>query len=120
MITQINQNANKIQVLHESLLIEDRFSQIIINQMNDNIALAKKVTTATEEQRIAFESTFKVLEELVAAIDGMVGDVHNMTKISDEIYNSAADIITETKQIAIKIDNDDEEFEDGNYNEEEE
>ncbi|MCL2155378.1 MAG: methyl-accepting chemotaxis protein [Leptospirales bacterium] len=121
MIAQINQNANKIQVLHESLLIEDRFTQVIIDQMKKNITLAKKVTNSTEEQRLAFESTFKVLEELVSTIDGMVGDVHTMAKISDEIYTSAADIITETKEIASVTESDDdyEEVYDEDYSEEE-
>ena len=107
MITQMNQNANKIQILHESLLIEDKFSQIIIDKMKDNIEIAKKVTTATGEQRIAFESTFKALEELVNTLDGMVMDANNMTKISNEIYGGATDLMTETKQIEVeKISND--------------
>ncbi|MCL2156317.1 MAG: methyl-accepting chemotaxis protein [Leptospirales bacterium] len=127
MIAQINKNANKIQVLHESLLIEDRFTQIIIDQMNANVELAKKVTIATEEQRISFEATFKTLEEIIGILDGMVTDVHNMTQISNEIYSGASDIITETKQITTETASDDdddddeleEELEEENYSEEE-
>jgi methyl-accepting chemotaxis protein len=124
MISRMNQGANKIQILHESLSLEDRFTQIIIDQMNANIALAKKVTTATEEQRVGFESTFKTLEEIIVVLDGMVTDVNNMAKISDEIYSGASDIITETKRIASEIENSDydyyEELDDENYSEEEE
>jgi len=96
MVGQVNQNANRIKILHESLSIEERFTKIIIEQMNNNIALAKRVTTGTEEQRIAFQSSFKALEELVMTLDGMVADAQNMTQISNEIYGGASEIITET------------------------
>jgi hypothetical protein len=109
MILRMNQGANKIQTLQESLLIEDKFTKIIINQMNDNIIQAKKISTATDEQKIAVESSFKALEELINTLDGMVTEVKNMTQVSDEIHSDAVDIIAETKHIAIETESDDKE-----------
>ncbi|MCL1833873.1 MAG: methyl-accepting chemotaxis protein [Leptospirales bacterium] len=99
MIAQMNQGANKIRTLQESLLIEDRFTQIIIDQMNDNITQAKKISTATDEQKIAVETSFKMIEEVIQILDGMVAEANDMTKISDEIFNNAESIVTETSQV---------------------
>jgi methyl-accepting chemotaxis protein len=99
MISRMGQGASKVQVLQETVLIEDRFTQILIDQMNSNIEQAKKISSATNEQKIAVETSFKALEELLSTLDGMVEDAHNMAKISDEIHNDATRIIAETKYV---------------------
>ncbi|MCL2155376.1 MAG: methyl-accepting chemotaxis protein [Leptospirales bacterium] len=100
MISRMDQGANKIQLLQESLLVEDKFTKIIIDQMNDNITQAKKISTATDEQKIAVATSFKAIEEVINILDGMSLEAKDMSKISDEIFYNATDIITETKQIA--------------------
>ena len=100
MMSQMEQGANKIKMLQESLSIEDKFTQVIINQMKDNITQAEKIRTATDEQKIAVETSFKAIEELINILDGMVIEAKDMTKISDEIHCDATDIITETKLAA--------------------
>jgi methyl-accepting chemotaxis protein len=102
MISLMDQGAEKIRTLQESLLIEDRFTQIIIGQMKDNITQAKKISTATDEQKIAVATSFKAIEEVINILDGMVTEAKSMSKTFNEIYNNATDIITETKQIAGK------------------
>ena len=99
MISQMNQGANKIQVLQESLLVEDRFSQLIINQMDANITQAKKISTATEEQKVAVATSFKSIEEAIQILDGMLAEANDMTKISDEIFSNAESIIADTEQV---------------------
>ena len=99
MIARMNQGASKIRTLQESLLIEDRFTEIIIGQMTDNISQAKKISTATGEQKIAVGTFFEAIEELIHMLDGMVGEVKGMAKISDEIHSSATDIVTKAKEI---------------------
>jgi len=106
MISQMEQGANKIRILQESLLIEDRFTQIIIDQMKDNITQAKKISTATDEQKIGVESSFKAIEELINILDGMSAEANGMAGISDKIFNNASDIITETKQLASEAEDD--------------
>jgi methyl-accepting chemotaxis protein len=93
MIAQMNQGANKIQMLQKSLSIEDRFTQIIMDQMNDNITQAKKISTATDEQKIAVETSFKSIEEVISILDGMVAESKDMAKVSNEIYGNATDIL---------------------------
>ncbi|MCL1864393.1 MAG: hypothetical protein FWF73_01100, partial [Spirochaetes bacterium] len=116
MISQMNQGASKIQILQESLFVEEKFTKIIIGQMKDNITLAQKVSVATDEQKIAIETSFKALEELTASLDGMAIEAKSMARISDEIYHNAEAIITGTKQIAAAeaamIDDKSEDYED--------
>ena len=102
MISLMDQGAEKIRTLQESLLIEDKFTQIIIGQMKDNITQAKKISTATDEQKVAVETSFKTIEEGINILDGMVTEVKSMAKTFHEIYDNASDIITETKQIELK------------------
>ncbi|MCL1833872.1 MAG: methyl-accepting chemotaxis protein [Leptospirales bacterium] len=93
MIAQMNQGANKIEMLQESLSIEDRFTQIIMDQMNNNITQAKKISIATDEQKIAVETSFKSIEEVISILDGMVAESKDMAKVSNEIYSNATDIL---------------------------
>ena len=126
MISRMDQGANKIRTLQESLLIEDRFTQIIIDQMHYNITQAEKINTATDEQKVAVETSFKAIEEVINILHGMSAEAKNMAQISDEIFYDATDIIAETKQIASETENEivsnndnDEYYRDENYSEEE-
>ena len=85
--------------------------------MNSNMAQAKKISTATNEQKLAVETSLKALEELISNIDGMLIDAQNMAHISDEIYSNATDIIAETKRVPSE-EGDDEEYEYEEYEEE--
>ncbi|MCL2155631.1 MAG: methyl-accepting chemotaxis protein [Leptospirales bacterium] len=100
MISQMDQGANKIRTLQESLLIEDRFTQIIIDQMHYNITQAEKINTATDEQKIAVETSFTAIEEVINILHGMSSEAKDMARLSDEIFYDAVDIVAETKQIA--------------------
>jgi methyl-accepting chemotaxis protein len=116
MILQMDQGAEKIRTLQESLLVEDRFTQIIIEQMNENISQADKINTATDEQKVAVETSVKAIEEVINILHGMSLEAKNVANISDEIYSNAADIVAETKEITSE-DDEDEIYE--NYNDEE-
>ena len=115
MIARMNQGANKVQILQETLLIEDRFTKILMDQMGNNITQARKISTATDEQKKAVETSFKALEELINTLDGMAMEVKNLAKISDEIHIDATDIMTETQQAADKAIIEDDSSDDENY-----
>ena len=99
MIGLMDQGAEKIRMLQESLLIEDRFTQIIIKQMDDNITQANKIRSATNEQQIAVATSFKTIEEVIHILDGMTKEVKSMAKNSDEILDNADYLKAATKQI---------------------
>ena len=78
MIAHMNRGAQKIQILQESIFIEEKYIKNIIDQMNNNISLAKKIGTATDEQKVAVSSTSSALEDLIVILNEMVDEIKLM------------------------------------------
>jgi len=98
MISHMNQGAHKIQLLQESIFIEEKYIKIIISQMNDNISLAKKIGTATDEQKVAVESTSQALEDLIVILNGLVSDIKDLAQAASEIRENAVDVMVDTEK----------------------
>jgi len=98
MITHMGQGAHKIQLLQESIFIEEKYIKIIIGQMGDNISLAKKIGTATDEQKVAVESTSQALEDLIVILNEMVEEIKALTKSATEIHENAVDVMVDTEK----------------------
>lgn len=98
MITHMSQGAHKIQLLQESIFIEEKYIKIIIGQMSDNIALAKKIGTATDEQKVAVESTSQALEDLIVILNEMVNEIKEMAQTAQEIQENAVDVMVDTEK----------------------
>jgi len=99
MIAHMGQGAHKIQLLQESIFIEERYIKIIIGQMNDNISLAKKIGTATDEQKVAVESTSQALEDLIVILNEMVDEIKDLAQSAHEIHENAADVIADAEKV---------------------
>lgn len=98
MIAHMGQGAHKIQLLQESIFIEEKYIRIIINQMKDNITMAKKIGTATDEQKVAVESTSQALEDLIVTLNEMVGEIKEMTSSLHDIHENAVDLMADTEK----------------------
>lgn len=98
MIAHMKQGAHKVQLLQESIFIEEKYIKIIIGQMNDNIVLAKKIGTATDEQKVAVESTSQALEDLITILNEMVDEIKNLTNMAHEIYDNASDVMSDSEK----------------------
>ena len=96
MIAHMGQGAHKIQLLQESIFIEEKYIKIIIGQMNDNISLAKKIGTATDEQKVAVESTSQALEDLIVILNEMVDEIKDLAQAAHEIHENAVDVMVDT------------------------
>jgi methyl-accepting chemotaxis protein len=96
MIAHMGQGAHKIQLLQESIFIEEKYIKIIIGQMNDNISLAKKIGTATDEQKVAVESTSQALEDLIVTLNEMVNEIKELAQAANEIQENAVDVMVDT------------------------
>jgi len=104
MIAHMGEGAHKIQLLQESIFIEEKYIKIIIGQMNDNIALAKKIGTATDEQKVAVESTSQALEDLIVILNEMVNEVKELAKTANEIRENAVDVMVDTEKAVSGMD----------------
>lgn len=98
MIGHMGQGAHKVQLLQESIFIEEKYIKIIIGQMNDNITLAKKIGTATDEQKVAVESTSQALEDLIVILNEMVSEMKELTRVAHEIHENAVDVMVDTEK----------------------
>ncbi len=98
MINHMKESSGKVQTLQESIFIEEKYIKIIISQMKDNISLAKKIGTATDEQKVAVESTSQAIEHLIEILNEMVGELKDMSLASNDIYENAVDLMTDTKR----------------------
>ncbi|PKL19040.1 MAG: hypothetical protein CVV49_02855 [Spirochaetae bacterium HGW-Spirochaetae-5] len=98
MISHMGEGAHKIQLLQESIFIEERYIKIIIGQMNDNISLAKKIGTATDEQKVAVESTSQALEDLIVILNEMVDEIKDLAQTTNEIHANAVDVMVDTEK----------------------
>jgi methyl-accepting chemotaxis protein len=96
MINHMKDSSSKVQTLQESIFIEEKYIKIIISQMKDNISLAKKIGTATDEQKVAVESTSQAIEHLIEILNEMVGELKDMSAAAHEIYENAVDLMTDT------------------------
>lgn len=98
MINHMKESSHKVQTLQESIFIEEKYIKIIISQMKENISLAKKIGTATDEQKVAVESTSQAIEHLIEILNEMVGELKDMSAAAHEIYENAVDLMTDTER----------------------
>jgi len=98
MIAHMGQGAHKIQLLQESIFIEEKYIKIIISQMRDNISLAKKIGTATDEQKVAVESTSQALEDLIVILNEMVNEIKELAQSAHDIRENAVDVMVDTEK----------------------
>lgn len=98
MINHMKESSGKVQTLQESIFIEEKYIKIIISQMKANISLAKKIGTATDEQKVAVESTSQAIEHLIEILNEMVGELKDMSSAAHEIYENAVDLMTDTER----------------------
>jgi len=98
MIAHMGQGAHKIQLLQESIFIEEKYIKIIIGQMTDNISMAKKIGTATDEQKVAVESTSQALEDLIVILNEMVSEIKELAHAASLIQENAVDVMVDTEK----------------------
>ncbi|HNX25764.1 MAG TPA: hypothetical protein PKG60_17080, partial [Spirochaetota bacterium] len=98
MIAHMGQGAHKIQLLQESIFIEEKYIKIIIGQMTDNISMAKKIGTATDEQKVAVESTSQALEDLIVILNEMVSEIKELAHAASVIQENAVDVMVDTEK----------------------
>jgi methyl-accepting chemotaxis protein len=96
MISHMKESANKVQTLQESIFIEEKYIRIIISQMTENISLSKRIGSATDEQKVAVETTSKALENLIEILNEMVGELKELAQLAKDIYENADDVKVDT------------------------
>lgn len=89
MINSISGSNQNIQILQDSLMVEEKYINSIIKQMEENIRLARTIGTGTDEQKNALENTSNAIEDLNAIVTEMVKEILELAGSSNVVLESA-------------------------------
>ncbi len=98
MISHMLTSSDKLKILKESILVEERFINIIIEQMFKNIEIARNIGTGTDEQKIAIENTNQAIEQLNQIVYEMVQEIGVLAKTSEKISSNATQLLEQTER----------------------
>jgi methyl-accepting chemotaxis protein len=93
MIGNMEDSSNKIKILRESIFVEERYTAVIIDQTLKNLDLARGIGTATDEQKLAIESTTKAVDHINELMSEMVKGVTAMAESSRLIFENAKNLV---------------------------
>jgi hypothetical protein len=79
------------------VLVEEKYTRTIIDQMYRNIELARHVGQGTDEQKIAIESSNQAIEHVNGMLGVMVDEVQRIAETSNNIYESAMKVLRKTQ-----------------------
>lgn len=100
MINSISGSNQNIQILQDSLMVEEKYINSIIKQMEENIRLARLIGTGTDEQKNALENTGNAIEDLNAIVTEMVKEINELATSSQVVLESARYLLTKADEMA--------------------
>ncbi|HPS87493.1 MAG TPA: methyl-accepting chemotaxis protein [Spirochaetota bacterium] len=98
MINEMSGSTDNIKVLQDSLMVEEKYINSIIRQMEGNITLARSIGSGTDEQKNAIENTSNAVDELNQIVSEMVGEINEMAGSSGKIFESAGELMKKAEQ----------------------
>ncbi len=93
MIEEMTGSTGNIMILQDSLMVEEKYINSIIRQMEANISLAKSIGTGTDEQKNALENTSNALEDLNLIVSEMVKEINELAQSSTNISSGAKELM---------------------------
>ena len=98
LIAKMGESSGKIKLLQESIMVEERYIRVIIEQMTKNIDMAKSIGTSTAEQKRAIQDTTKAIDNANLIIAGMVEEVRNLSSTSSAILKNATELLMKSQE----------------------
>ncbi len=97
-IGNMAENSEKIKVLQESIMIEEKYINIIIEQMFRNIELSRNIGAGTDEQKNAIESANKAIEHVNELVSAMVEEIEELAETSQAILENATALMRKSEE----------------------
>jgi len=91
-------STDNIKILQDSLMVEEKYINSIIKQMESNIDLSKNIGTGTDEQKNAIENTSNALENLNDIVSEMVREINDLAQSSRNIMENARDLLKKAEE----------------------
>lgn len=98
MINAMSGSTDNIKILQDSLMIEEKYINSIIRQMETNIELARSIGSGTNEQKTAIENTSNALENLNEIVSEMVTEISDLARSSNNILQSSKDLLKKAEE----------------------
>ena len=98
MINAMSGSTDNIKILQDSLMVEEKYINSIIRQMETNIELARSIGTGTDEQKSAIENTSNALEDLNEIVSEMVSEIAELANSSNNILESARELLRKAEE----------------------
>ncbi len=98
MINRISQGSETIKKLQESILVEEKYMDYIIKQMNTNIKIARDIGIGTDEQKQSIKSSTQAIEDLNEMLARMVDEINELTVSSKNIKQNATDVLEKSRE----------------------
>jgi len=98
LIAKMGESSGKIKLLQESILVEERYIKVIIEQMSKNIQLARSIGTSTTEQKKAIEDTTLAIDHANQVVAEMVNEIHQLSNTSNSILKNATELLMKSKE----------------------
>jgi len=98
LIGRMSVSSDKIKILKESIFVEEKYIKVIIEQMFQNIELARSIGQGTDEQKNAIESTTKAIEHVNEIVSDMVKEIQELAQTSRTILKNATDLVEKSKE----------------------
>jgi methyl-accepting chemotaxis protein len=98
LIGKMSGSSDKIKILQESIFVEEKYINVIIEQMFQNIELARSIGIGTDEQKNAIESTTKAIEHVNEIVSDMVREIQELAVTSRTILKNATDLMEKSRE----------------------
>ncbi|HNX22848.1 MAG TPA: methyl-accepting chemotaxis protein [Spirochaetota bacterium] len=98
MINSMSGSTDNIKILQDSLMVEEKYINSIIKQMETNIDLARSIGQGTDEQKNAIENTSNALDDLNQIVSEMVSEIAELAKSSNNILESAKELLKKAEE----------------------
>lgn len=98
MISKMAGSTDHIKILQDSLMVEEKYINSIIRQMETNINLSKTIGAGSDEQKNAIESTSNALENLNDIVSEMVREINELGQSSKNIMDNARNLLKQAEK----------------------
>lgn len=98
MIENMEASSQKINLLQDSIMIEEKHIEKIVNQLETNIELAGKIGVSTDEQMQAIQSNNKIIEQANEIIMELVNGIQELSRDAVEIETDSEELLAEAEK----------------------
>jgi methyl-accepting chemotaxis protein len=98
MIERMNDSADKIRLLQESILVEEEQVGDIVRQTGANMELSRQIGIATDEQKKAIEASNRAIEDMNEMLGTMVNEIQEIAETTHGIYENAVELLQKTNE----------------------